>query len=219
MESERISILLERQKKSKFSLTLEFRNTNFKSILIEEVFKKLNGIVESQRGEINRAPAGDKQLRRDQLLLHEHLSEQNWDLREANLKSLHEMEDLKRAQESRIDESSRRRLIEPRRRLIENHDTIHELTARIQELQNEVSCLSDSRDLKVLSQYPVDNPTFPVNPRYSHLFAILAGCLAILWDCRAAEKGRQTFGTRMFFSGNVFVNPLLHHLIKEDSIN
>ena len=31
-----------------------------------------------------------------------------------------------------------------RRRLIENQDTIHELTARIQELQNEVHCLTDS---------------------------------------------------------------------------
>ena len=35
-----------------------------------------------------------------------------------------------------------------RTRLIENQDTIHELTARIQELQNEVNCLNDSRDYK-----------------------------------------------------------------------
>ena len=33
-----------------------------------------------------------------------------------------------------------------RRRLIENQDTINELTARIQELQNEVNCMNDSRD-------------------------------------------------------------------------
>ena len=42
------------------------------------------------------------------------------------------MEELKRVQELRIDESSRRRLIE-------NQDTINELTGRIQELQNEVN--------------------------------------------------------------------------------
>ena len=29
---------------------------------------------------------------------------------------------------------------------------------------------------KMLNQYAVDNPTFPVNQRYSHLLAILAGC-------------------------------------------
>ena len=49
------------------------------------------------------------------------------------------MEELKRVQELRIDEFSRRRLIE-------NQDTINELTARIQELQNEVNCMNDSRD-------------------------------------------------------------------------
>ena len=51
------------------------------------------------------------------------------------------MEQLKRVQELRIDEFSRRRLIE-------NQDTIKELTARIQELQNEVNCMDDSRDFK-----------------------------------------------------------------------
>ena len=85
--------------------------------------------------------ASDEQLRRDQLLLQEELSEQNRDLREAHIKSLHEMEELKRFQGSRFDESSKRRLIE-------NQDTINELTARIQELQNEVNCLNDSRDSK-----------------------------------------------------------------------
>ena len=64
--------------------------------------------------------------------------EQNRDLREAHMKSLNEMEELYRVQELRIDEFSRRRFIE-------NQDTINELTARIQELQNEVNCMNDSR--------------------------------------------------------------------------
>ena len=51
------------------------------------------------------------------------------------------MEELKRVQGSRFDEFLRRRLIE-------NQDAIHELTARIQELQNEVNCLDDSRVFK-----------------------------------------------------------------------
>ena len=57
------------------------------------------------------------------------------------MKSLNEMEELKRFQWSRVDEISRRRLVEVQ-------DTIHELTARIQELQNEVNCLNDSRDFQ-----------------------------------------------------------------------
>ena len=60
------------------------------------------------------------------------LLEQNRDLREAHIKSLYEMEELTRVQESRVDEFSRRRWIE-------TQDTINGLTARIQELQNEVS--------------------------------------------------------------------------------
>ena len=55
----------------------------------------------------------------------------NRDLREAHMKSLNEMEEWKRFQGSTFNEFSRRRLIEDR-------DTILELTAKIQELQNEV---------------------------------------------------------------------------------
>ena len=64
--------------------------------------QKLTGIIESQRSEINPAHAGDEQLRRDQQLLHEQLLEQNRELREAHMKSLNEMEELKRFQGSTI---------------------------------------------------------------------------------------------------------------------
>ena len=74
-----------------------------------------------------------------QVMNNEQLSEQNRDLREARMKSLYEMEEKKRFQGSRFNEFSRRKLVE-------NQDTIHELTARIQELQNEVNCLNDPRD-------------------------------------------------------------------------
>ena len=50
------------------------------------------------------------------------------------MKSLNEMEELSRFQGSRFDEFSRRKLIE-------NQDTFNELTARIQEQQNEGNCL------------------------------------------------------------------------------
>ena len=51
------------------------------------------------------------------------------------------MEELKRFQGSTFDTISRKKLIEDR-------DTILELTGKIQELQNEVNCMNDSRDLK-----------------------------------------------------------------------
>ena len=51
------------------------------------------------------------------------------------------MEELKRFQGSTFDTSSRRKFIEDR-------DTILELIGKIQELQNEINCMNDSRDFQ-----------------------------------------------------------------------
>ena len=103
--------------------------------------QKLNGVIGSQREEINRALSGDEQLRRDPQLLHEQLLEKNWDIREVHEKSFSEMEELKRFQGSTFDTFSRRKLVEDR-------DTILELTGKIQELQSEIGCMGDSRDFQ-----------------------------------------------------------------------
>ena len=66
--------------------------------------------------------------RQDHQLLHEQLLKQNWDLREAHEKSLNEMEELKEFQGSTFDAIARRRLVE-------DQDTILDLTGKIQELQ------------------------------------------------------------------------------------
>ena len=60
------------------------------------------------------------------------------DLREAHEKSLNEMEEFKRFLGSTFDTISRRKMVEDR-------DIILELTGKIQELQNEVNCMNDSR--------------------------------------------------------------------------
>ena len=52
-----------------------------------------------------------------------------------------EMQELRRAQELRVDEFSSRRLRE-------SHDTIQKLTSQIQELQEKVNCTSDSREFQ-----------------------------------------------------------------------
>ena len=79
----------------------------------------MNEVIGSQRDKIFRALQGDEQLRGDQLLLHEQLSEQNRDPREAHMKSLNEMEELKRFQGSTFHEFSRRKLIEDRDTILE----------------------------------------------------------------------------------------------------
>ena len=59
----------------------------------------------------------------------------------------------------------------------------------------------------MLNQYAVDNPTLPVNQRFSHLFKILVECQAVLWECRAAKMGRQVFGTHMVYWETFLSNP------------
>ena len=152
MENERIRILVEIRKEQILAeVRTVIQKHEFQADSDRRSIQELNGTVESQRREIDHTIAGSR------------------DLREAYIKSLYEMEELNRVQELRVDESSRRRLIQ-------NQDTVDELTATIQELRNEVGCMSDLRIFKMLNQYVVDYPTFPVNPRYSHFIAILAGC-------------------------------------------
>ena len=93
MENERIRILLESRKEQILAeVRTEIQKHEFQADSDRRSIQELNGIIESQRREIDHINAGDEQLRRDQLVLHEQQSEQNRALREAHIKSLHEME-------------------------------------------------------------------------------------------------------------------------------
>ena len=92
MENERIRILLERQKEQILAdFRAEIHKHEFQADSDRRSIQELNGIIEPQRREIDHTIAGDEQLRRDQLYLHEQLTERNRDLPEAHVKSLHEM--------------------------------------------------------------------------------------------------------------------------------
>ena len=73
------------------------------------------------------------------------------------------MEALKRVQELRVDEFSRRKMIE-------DQNTIEELTGKVHELRNEINCMNDSRDFKdaesvrsgQLSHVPSERALFPL---------------------------------------------------------
>ena len=94
--NETIRILLERQKEQILSeVRTEIQKHEFQADSDRRSIQELNGIIESQRGEIDHTLAGDEQLRRDHLLLQEQLR----NLREAHIKRLHEMEELSSVQE------------------------------------------------------------------------------------------------------------------------
>ena len=105
MENERIRILLERQKEQILAeVRTEIQKHEFHAESDGRSIQELPGTIDSQRREMDHTITSDEQSRRDQLLLQEQLSEQNRNLREAHVKSLHEMEEWKRVQELRVDE-------------------------------------------------------------------------------------------------------------------
>ena len=74
MENERIRILLERQKEQILAeISTEIQKHAFQADSERRSIQELNGIIDSQRREIDHTVAGDEQLRRDQLLLQEQL--------------------------------------------------------------------------------------------------------------------------------------------------
>ena len=96
-KNERIRILFERQKERILvDYRAEIQKHEFQADSDRRSIQELSGIIESQRREIDLVLAGDEQLRRDQQLLHEQLSEQNRDLREVHVRRFNEMEELKR---------------------------------------------------------------------------------------------------------------------------
>ena len=178
----------------------EIQQHEFQADSDKRSIQELNGIIESQRREIDHTIASDEQSRRDQLLLQEQLSEQNRDLRETHIKSLHEMEELKRVQELRIDELSRRRLIE-------NQDTINELTDRIQELQNEVNCMNDSRDFKEAQSVRSGLSHVPSQPALFPPYRDPGGLLSRSVGMPSRKDKPPDIWNTQGISGNVFVNP------------
>ena len=157
--------------------------------------------IESQQEELHRAQAEERR-RRDQQLLHEQLLKQNWDLREAHEKSLKEMKELKKFQSSSCNTVARRRLVE-------DQDTILELSDKIQELQNEINCMNDSRDFQdaesvrsghshVTSQ-PVSFPPHPIP----------GGMIS--WSCGMPSRkdGPPSIWDTRGISGNVFASPVV----------
>ena len=74
-------------------------------------------------------------------LLQGQLWQQKLDFREAHQQSLTEMEELQKFQSSTFDTLARRKLIE-------DQNTILELSGRVQELENEVNCMNDSKDFQ-----------------------------------------------------------------------
>ena len=182
-----IRTLLDRQREHILAdCQAEIQKHEFQADYDRRSIQKLNETIESQQEELHRAQA-EERCRQDHQLLHEQFLKQNWDLREAHEKSLTKMEGLKRFQASTFDTIARRRLVE-------DQDTILELTGKIQELQNEINCVNDSRIFKDAESVRSDIPTLPVNLSFPP-HPVPGGVLSRSFGMPTRKDGPPRFGT------------------------
>ena len=128
-------------------------------------------------------------------ILREELWRQQMDFREVHQQGLTEMEELRKFQSSTFDTLARRKLIE-------DQNTILELSGRVQELQNEVNCMNDSKDFQDAESIRSGNShvasrlmSFPTHP-------IPEGLLR-----PRRKEGPPSIWDTHGKSGNVFANP------------
>ena len=140
----------------------EFQAARERSLL------RLREIVDSQQEELRCARAEEVQ-QRDQQLLQGQLLQQNLELREAHQRSLTEMEELRKFRSSTFDTIARQKLVE-------DQNTILELSGRVQELQNEVNCMNDSKDFQDAESVRSGNSHVTSRPVSSHLIQFQKDC-------------------------------------------
>ena len=115
-------------------------------------------------------------------------------------RSLKEMEELKKFQSSTFDTIARRKFID-------DQNIILELSGRIQELQNEINCMNDSRDfqdaesVRSANSHVTSQPvSFPPHPTPE-------GMLSRSFVSPSRREGPPSIWDTHGLSGNVFVNP------------
>ena len=140
-----------------------------------------------------------KNQEEERRLLQGQLWQQKLEFREAHQRSLTEMEELRKFQSSAFDTMARRTLIE-------DQNTILELSGRVQELQNEVNCMKDSKDFQDAESIRSGNShvtsrqvSFPPHP-------ITEGMLKHSFVTPSRREGPPSIWDTHGKAGNVFVN-------------
>ena len=133
-------------------------------------------------------------------LLREELWRQKLEFREVHQQSLTEMEELRKFQSSTFDTIARRKLIE-------DQNTILELSGRLQELQNEVNCMNDSKDFQDAESVRNGNSHVTSRPVSFPPHPIPDGMLRHSFVSPRRKEGPPSIWDTHGISGNVFANP------------
>ena len=133
-------------------------------------------------------------------LLQGQLWRQKLEFREAHQQSLTEMEELRKFQSSTFDTIARIKLIE-------DQNTILELSGRIQELQNEVNCMNDSKDFQDAESVRSGNSHVTSRSMSFPTHAIPEGMLTPSFVSPCRRQGPPSIWDTHGISGNVFADP------------
>ena len=113
------------------------------------------------------------------------------------MRSLNEIEELKKFQGYTFDTITRRRLVE-------DQDTILELTGKIQELQNEIHFMNDSRDFHDAESVRSGHSHVTSQPALLPPFRDPGGMLSRSVGMPSRNDGPPSIGDTHGISGNVF---------------
>ena len=122
------------------------------------------------------------------------------DFREAHQQSLTEMEEFRKFLSSTFDTLARRKLIE-------DQNTIMELSGRVQELQNDVNCMNDSEDFQDAESVRSGNSHVTSQPMCFPKHPKPEGMLRPSFASPRRKEGPPCIWDTHGFSGNVFANP------------
>ena len=110
------------------------------------------------------------------------------------------MEQLRKFQSSTFDTIARRKLVE-------DQNTILELSGRIQELQNEINCMNDSKDFQDAESIRSGNSHVTSRPVSFPPHPIPEGVLSRSFGVPSRREGPPCIWDTHGKSGNVFANP------------
>ena len=133
-------------------------------------------------------------------ILQEELWHQQQDFREVHQQNLTEMEELRKFQGSTFDTLTRQKLIE-------DQNTIMELSGRLQELQNEVNCMNDSKDFQDAESVRSGNSHVTSQPMLFPKHPAFKGLLRLSFVSPRRKEGPPDIWDTSGMSGNVFANP------------
>ena len=130
-------------------------------------------------------------------ILQEELWRQQQDFREVHQQNLTEMKELQKFQNSTFDEFTKQKFIEDQK-------IIMELSGRLQELQNEVNCMNDSKDFKDAESVRSGNSHVTSQPRVFPKHPPFVGLLRPSFVSPRRKDGPPNIWDTSGISGNVF---------------